>query len=420
MNQIICDICGSVYPENEERCPVCNYPRQGDEAQAVAREETVRTKVKGGHFSSKNVKKRKKEQKKAVKVKKVTSDKPLIVVNILLLIAILLVSVYIVQRFWGGRNELSGLVQKEPTVTTTAPEATATTAAPTIPCTRVEMAEPLVDLLEAGEQFQLDVKTMPENTTDIVTYVSSDPTVVTVSETGLVTAVGAGQAQITVTCGNVSASCQVYCWLLEETTQPVETSQPVETTAPQATEPKPTESKPAEKPVLTLDPVDVSCFYAGEPFTIYPRFGGSSVSRSKVKWSTSDPKVATVENGLVTAVGKGTATITAEYEGQQAVCTVRCRFENPESENDRQESEEQQPQEASWKANHSDVSIKVGEPFRLTVKNKDGETADAIWTMSVDGVVSIEGQTVTGRAPGVVTLTTTVEGITMTCIVRVK
>lgn len=39
---------------------------------------------------------------------------------------------------------------------------------------------------------------------------------------------------------------------------------------------------------------------------------------SNVTWSTSDNKVATVENGRVAAVGEGKATITATYEGQTA------------------------------------------------------------------------------------------------------
>ena len=108
--------------------------------------------------------------------------------------------------------------------------------------------------------------------------------------------------------------------------------------------------------------------------------------------------------------------ITAEYEGQKATCTVRCRFENPAP----TEKPEEEQKDAAWKASHSDVSISVGETFRLTVKNSAGETADAIWTMSIDGVVSMDGSTITGRAPGEVTLTTTVDGVTMTCIVRVK
>ena len=66
------------------------------------------------------------------------------------------------------------------------------------------------------------------------------------------------------------------------------------------------------------------------------------------------------------------------------------------------------------------MTISVGEVFRLKITNAAGETADAIWTMDKEGIVSIDGKKVTGRAPGEVTLTTTVEGQTFTCIVRVK
>lgn len=44
---------------------------------------------------------------------------------------------------------------------------------------------------------------------------------------------------------------------------------------------------------------------------------------SNVTWSTSNDKVATVKNGLVTAVGEGTATITATYEGQTATKEIK-------------------------------------------------------------------------------------------------
>jgi hypothetical protein len=44
---------------------------------------------------------------------------------------------------------------------------------------------------------------------------------------------------------------------------------------------------------------------------------------STVTWSTDDDTVATVENGVVTAVGAGTATITAETaNGKKATCAV--------------------------------------------------------------------------------------------------
>ena len=126
-------------------------------------------------------------------------------------------------------------------------------------------------------------------------------------------------------------------------------------------------------------------------------------SGSKVTWNTSDAGVATVENGVVTAVGKGTATITAEYKGKKAQCIVRCRFEDN-----------------SWKASATDVTLSVGESFPLTVTNNSGETADVSWSADTEGIVSVSGRAVTALAPGTVTLTASVDGVSVSCIVRVK
>ena len=398
MNRIICDICGSEYPETVERCPVCNYPRQGTEKLVAAESEVVQSKVKGGRFSSKNVKKRQKAQRKAAQSQgEGNPNKPLIIVIILLLVAILLVSVYIGMRFLHGRGDLPVLRPSQTTASTAA--ATESTAPPTVPCQGLVMETNVLDLETLGEQKQIAVTAVPGDTTDVLTFVSADPAVVQVDENGLITAVGSGQTTVTITCGDVVKTCTVVCWFQPETTAP-------QVTEPEPTETKATEPKETEPAVLKLDPEDVSCFTAGETFTLYARLGGSTVSRSKVTWTTSDSKIATVENGTVTAIGKGTATITAEYNGQKAYCTVRCRFEDS-SETEPTEGNEEQPA-AGWKASHSDVSITVGESFRLTVKNSEGKTADAIWTQSTEGIVSVEGKTIT------------VDGVTFTCIVRVK
>lgn len=419
MNQIICDICGSEYPEGYDRCPVCSYPRQGGEkVVAAGAVEAAREKVKGGRFSTKNVKKRRKAQKKAALAaetaemaeqpeQKGNPNKPLWIIIVLLLVAILLVSAYIAMRFGSGLGQFLPLPTDAPTTVGTVP--TEPTVSPTTPCAAITLDTAVIALDEAGQQHQIGMKLIPEKTTDALTFLSQDPAVAQVDEKGLLTAVGSGQTVITITCGQIVRECTVVCWFEEAPTAPTETTVPPETT-------KPTEA--AEPAVLKLDPEDVSCFTAGESFTLYARLGDSSVGRSKVTWSTSDPKVAKVEKGVVTAVGKGTATITAEYNGEKATCVVRCRFEDPVENEDREEQGSQES--ADWKASHSDVSISVGESFRLKVTNSAGETAKAIWTMDVDGVVSIDGRTVTGRAPGTVTLTTTVDGVTMTCIVRVK
>lgn len=415
MNQIICDICGCEYEETSERCPICGYPRQGSEKTAVAAGTVERDKVKGGRFSSRNVRKRKKAERKAAAADQDRSNKPLLIVIALLVVAIILVSLYICLRLPWWAEDPFGKKRTQNKPTTTA--AVDTTAEPTVPCAGILIDETVIALDEAGQSVKLELKIMPEDTTDELTFISSDEDVVQVSEDGILTAVGSGQAQITVTCGAVEKTCSVVCWFAEETTVPTETTVPPETAAPtEAT--KPTEPKETEEAVLKLDPVDASCFSVNQTFTIYPRFGGSSVSRSKVTWTSSDSSIATVKDGVVTAVGKGVATITAEYEGKKATCTVRCRFENSTNQGTQDGQENSTSQ--TWKASHSDVSISVGETFKLTIKNSAGETADAIWTMNMDGIVSVDGKSVTGRVPGTVTLTATVEGQTFTCIVRVR
>ena len=416
MNQIICDACGSKYPETEERCPVCSFARQGNEkvVAASATEVTV-TKVKGGRFSSKNVKKRQKAQLAASEGGR-NPNKALWIIIALLLSAIVLVSVYIGMRFFRNQDALQAIV---PGIGSTAAPTTEPTQPPTVPCVALSLDNAVVALDEVGQTHQLGLKRTPEGTTDELRFVSSDPAVATVSEEGLVTAVGSGQAIITITCGQVVRECDVICWFQQETTQPA--TEPVETAAP-------TETTEATEPaVLTLEPNDVSCFSKNETFTLYAKQGSRSVGRSKITWTTSDPKVATVDKGQVVAVGKGTATITAEYQGEKATCVVRCRFEDAEPTQGSQDTPETPEQEdqgsqtvGDWKASHTDVSISVGETFRLKVTDSAGNTAKAIWTMDLDGIVSIDGRSVTGRTPGTVTLTTTVDGVTMTCIVRVK
>ena len=401
MNQIICDTCGSKYPETDERCPVCSYARQGNEkVVAASAAEPAAVKVKGGRFSSKNVKKRHKAQR-AAQDRQTNPNKPLWIIIALLLAAILMVTAYIGIRFFRNRDSLQGILPSRET--TAAP--TQTTQPPTIPCVALSLDNAVVALDEVGQTHQLGLKCTPEGTTDELRFVSSDPAVATVSEDGLVTAVGSGQAIITITCGEVVRECDIICWFQQETTAP--TTQP--TTAP------------TEPAVLTLDVTDASCFKKNEVFNLYAKLGEESVGRSRITWTSSDPKVAKVEKGQVTAVGKGTATITAEYQGQKATCVVRCRFEDAEPTQGSQDQEDQGSQTAAdWKASHTDVSISVGETFRLKVTDSNGNTAKAIWTMDLDGIVSIDGRSVTGRTPGIVTLTTTVDGVTMTCIVRVK
>ena len=95
--------------------------------------------------------------------------------------------------------------------------------------------------------------------------------------------------------------------------------------------------------------------------------------------------------------------MSCEWDGQYFDCLVL--VEEPEE---------------SWYISHKDVTIRVGESFRLRVKNADGEVADVDWKANKSGYVSIDGNKITGKTNGTVTVSCTYAGQSYQCIVRVK
>ena len=78
---------------------------------------------------------------------------------------------------------------------------------------------------------------------------------------------------------------------------------------------------------VTLDKTELSLTEAGGTATLVPTFAPEGATAT-LTWTSSDPAVATVdEQGLVTAVAPGAATITAALEnGQTAECQVTCAW----------------------------------------------------------------------------------------------
>lgn len=138
----------------------------------------------------------------------------------------------------------------------------------------------------------------PETTTNkSVTWSSSNEAVATVSPEGLVTAVSLGEATITATAADgsgVTATCTV------------------------AVEPTLVSSITLSATSATLN--------KGENLTLTAAITPSDATDKSITWASSDVTVTTVnENGEVTAVGPGTATITAtaaDGSGVSATCAV--------------------------------------------------------------------------------------------------
>lgn len=93
-----------------------------------------------------------------------------------------------------------------------------------------------------------------------------------------------------------------------------------------------------EVPTVPVDSVTLSDTTAtlqvgGETLTLTPAIAPLNASNTAVTWSTSDNKVATVVDGVVTAVGAGTATITVTTEdgSKTAECVVTVESTTPTS-----------------------------------------------------------------------------------------
>ena len=150
--------------------------------------------------------------------------------------------------------------------------------------------------LKVGETGWVGVTYTPSNAGDkVLTWKSSNEKVATVSE-GTVRAVGKGTAILTATSrdGGKTATCKVT---VDDGTVSLE-SLSLKTTN------------------LTMN--------KGEKATVYAVYNPSNVTDKVLYWSSSNTKVATVSEGVVTAVGNGTATITAKSRdgGKTATCKV--------------------------------------------------------------------------------------------------
>ena len=82
------------------------------------------------------------------------------------------------------------------------------------------------------------------------------------------------------------------------------------------------EAKTIKVTSVTVSPKTLD-LEVGQTGTLTATVKPDNATNKTVTWTTSNDKVATVDNnGVVTAVGKGTATITAAADGKTATCTV--------------------------------------------------------------------------------------------------
>ena len=249
--------------------------------------------------------------------------------------------------------------------------------------TKVELDKTSLTL-DVNQSETLTAAITPSNATDQnVTWSSDDESVATV-ENGIVTAIKAGTATITATAADGSgekATCSVT--VKEAAIVPVT-------------------SVSLDKTTLGLTKGETARLTA----TVEP----NNATNKNVTWSTSNASIATVNNGEVTAVSAGTATITATADGKSATCTVTVTAATVPV--------------TGVTLNKTSTSLYVGDTETLTATVQPGNASNqnVTWSTSDASVATVENGVVraTGRGTATITVTTEDGGFTAHCTVTVS
>ena len=211
------------------------------------------------------------------------------------------------------------------------------------------------------------------------------------------------------------------------------------------TEPEPTESE-------TTEPVHVHTWKlnkqrgddpswgevsidVGEKFRLYI-FCTECKEVPEVEWTAEPDGVVLVEEDMITGMLSGkNARVRTDWDGKTYECLIHVRKADstPPTAPEPTEPEPTDPEHVhDWKLNKAssgsktegDVSIRVGEwiNLRILCTHKDcTENAPITWTPSKEGVVKIDGMRITGAKAGAnTTLSAEWEGVTYSCIIRVR
>jgi len=164
-----------------------------------------------------------------------------------------------------------------------------------VPVTSVTLSQKTAELL-IGENIQLSVSITPHNSSyNEIFWATTKPSVVSVTNEGMITAISEGTAIITATVGDKSSSCTVS---VSTATIPVSS--------------------------ITLNKTSLELI-VGEKETLLATILPENATNRTVTWSSSDEEIASVNQyGLVTAKKGGTVSIIGNVDNKSATCVLRC------------------------------------------------------------------------------------------------
>lgn len=408
MARIICDYCGTEYEDTQQRCPLCGSINQTP-AEPEDQEGHRRTGRKGHRVAEKpsRASKPAKAERDDDRIPKWLSVMICVVLGLAVVIgalyAMYAVGVFSLKK---DKDTVSNAVLTEEEVTgsgnatedskeeqpeTQEPETqTPEPEAPTeVLCTGVTLAKDTVTLESAGLATTVTAQLQPADCTETVTWTSSDTTVCTVDDQGVITAVDGGTATVTAACGDYSAQLKVVCDFAN-----------------------------SKENNAYLSLTDFTLFSTGEKATIQVL---DAPEGATITWSSSNTGVCTVSGGTVTAVKAGTATVTAQVNDKKLTCIVRCNIEGSVVANDSNAetgsgSSSGSGSSGSHQLDHTDVTLSVGQSFEISVVGG----VSGGWNVTDGSVISVDGNgNVTALASGTAKVYTTVGGQRLECIVRV-
>lgn len=390
----VCNYCGTVYDAHLDQCPLCGSPAEKPEDPQAKPEPqpTRRPAYRSGA--------RRKKGKTA------TVPRNFLVAAVILLALAVLIIFYFIGDMIGWWPGFEDLVKRRH----------ADAPVEQSDCTSLTVEPSRLHFTKQGESVELRV-TVNADCTTVPTLASSE--LYAVSRAGkettadtvktytfIITALKSGSEELRVTCGGRAESCAVVCELDDASTQPTDPS----TDPSEPSEPTEPSSEPTTPPSTVFTPElnyeDVTLKNPGE--TLPLKVLNLPSGKTPV-WSSEDPTVAKVDtDGKVTAVSGGTTKISVEVDGKTESMIVRCDFAGS--------------LENGYALNRTDVTIKVGEEFRLSLMDAEQKRIEgATYTTSNASVCTVSDKgIVTGTGKGTTNVIVTYEGVDYTCIVRVK
>ena len=206
--------------------------------------------------------------------------------------------------------------------------------------------------LNKNQSAMLVATVLPENATDkTIIWKSSDNSIVTVID-GVVTAINYGTASITASSGTKSTTAYVNVCI------------PVKT--------------------ISLSSENIS-LCVGESETVTATVYPSNATDKSIVWSSSNESVATVSNGVITAVMGGTTTITATAGGVSNSCFVT--VEVPVS---------------NIILSDTSISLVTGSTYKVksTVLPSNATDKTVVWSSNNESVASVENGLITAISIG--------------------